>query len=258
MIRLQMVVDRLGHNGYLLYGVLSNTFFFGASMVVKSSPHIDWAACVIMRGLLTFIFSYGLSVVYNIDLTYPKSNLKYITIRNMISSLQQVFFYYVVTVVPVKIIWVTNNSGPIFVFVVSACVLGTRLTLREIGFLLLSVLGTNIITVPQLILNVLATFLPIENEADLFTQEMDSYEMLIAMLFVVSIAIWAFAVIIATFAKQATPVSINFQFGLQLIVFGAISVICRAETMKFPSFAEWVYIAAFVALPTFVCQLLYF
>jgi hypothetical protein len=84
---LQNTTEKLGHNGYLLYGICSNTLFFGASMMVKYYTNIDWTFCVISRGLVTFVLSYILSITHNVDITFPGSELKLLTMRNVIMSI---------------------------------------------------------------------------------------------------------------------------------------------------------------------------
>ena len=63
--------------------------------------------------------------------------------------------------------------GPIFVFVLSYFIKGTNLSTRDVGFLIVSLIGINIITAPQLFLKAASLFFPIEAEE--FVGEMDAY-----------------------------------------------------------------------------------
>jgi len=95
---------------------------------MKLNPEIDFSVFVVARGIATFLGSFILSRTQKKDLTFSGSELKYVTVRNVLTSIQQAFFFYVIMVVPIKITWIINNICPIFVFVIGYFVLHTTLS----------------------------------------------------------------------------------------------------------------------------------
>lgn len=142
------IVARAGPHGYLIYGLSASTIFYFCSLKIKEYHDIDWSVSLLMRGVASFICSYIFSCTHNADLTLRGREFKLITWRSCLMGTQQLFFFYAITIVPPKVLFIIGNIGPMFVFIISYFVLGTHLTSRDLVFLLLSLLGVNMITAP--------------------------------------------------------------------------------------------------------------
>lgn len=81
---LNKIILKLGSNGYLLYGVLSNVLFFISTLILKFFPGIDWSIYVVFRGMTNVALGYLVSNTHKKDLTYKKEELKYVCIRNIL------------------------------------------------------------------------------------------------------------------------------------------------------------------------------
>ena len=77
------------------------------------------------------------------------------------------------TAIPLKVTWIVNNMGPIFIFVLSFFILKTKLSSSDVLYLLVSLIGINIITAPQLIINFFCSILPFLNSGNAVEGEMN-------------------------------------------------------------------------------------
>lgn len=79
---LDKIVKKMGTYGYFIYGIMANTLFFFSSITIRLLPQVDWTVSIMIRGMVTFIMSYLISKIYSKDLTFPGSELKYVTLRS--------------------------------------------------------------------------------------------------------------------------------------------------------------------------------
>ncbi|KAL4437717.1 hypothetical protein ABPG74_012392 [Tetrahymena malaccensis] len=248
-------IEKIGPQGYYLYGILSNTTFFLGNLVIKLYPHIDWSICLLIRGIATFIFSNLVAMAYNKSVIFQGDELKYVILRNFPITVQQLFFYFTITVIPLNITWIINNAGPVFVFILAYFMIGQQIKPRDIVFLAISLIGINVVTAPQVIMQLLSYVFPID--VDESVGELSTFQMLVALVSFLSLGMWAFGIVVIRLCKTASSLAVNVSLGIHMIVFGAIALIYRSDKITMPPISDLVFVFVFLAIPVYLSQILF-
>ncbi|KAL4483837.1 hypothetical protein ABPG72_006212 [Tetrahymena utriculariae] len=248
-------IEKIGPQGYYLYGILSNTTFFLGNLVIKLYPHIDWSICMLIRGIATFIFSYLVAMAYNKSVLFQGNEIKYVILRNFPITIQQLFFYFSITVIPLNIIWIINNAGPIFVFIIAYFMLGQQIKPRDVAFLVISLIGINVVTAPQVVIQLLSYIFPID--ADQAVDEMSAFQMLVAFISFLSLGLWAFGIVVIRLCKNASSLAVNISLGIHMTAFGAIALIYRSDKITIPPISDLLFVFVFLAIPVYLSQILF-
>ncbi|EAR89946.1 integral membrane protein DUF6 containing protein (macronuclear) [Tetrahymena thermophila SB210] len=248
-------IEKIGPQGYYLYGILSNTTFFLGNLVIKLYPHIDWSICMLIRGIATFIFSNLVAMAYKKSVLFSGDEIKYVILRNFPITIQQLIFYFSISVIPLNITWIINNAGPIFVFIIAYFMLGQQIKPRDVAFLALSLIGINVVTSPQVVIQLLSYIFPID--ANEVVGEMNAFQMIVALVSFLSLGLWAFGIVVIRLCKNASSLAVNVSLGVHMMAFGAIALIYRSDHITMPSISDLLFVFVFLAIPVYLSQILF-
>ncbi|EAR89950.1 integral membrane protein DUF6 containing protein (macronuclear) [Tetrahymena thermophila SB210] len=252
---LNSISKKLGENGYLFFGFLSNTLVFVSMTSLKFIPNVDWSICFIIRGVAYYFFGIICSVIYQSEMQFQGKDLYYLNIRNLLMGVSSLFLQYAVVVLPITIVWITVNSMPLFIFLVNYYIFSVDISLKQIIFLFVSLLGVLLIMDPSMFKQIFEMFRKTiisdkENEKD-EGQAITPFIQIISVLFLASQILAAFGISIIKKANNISSLTVTLHLGLVCIIFGSFALFQRSDFIQMPSTYDLFMVFLVYGLGTF-------
>ncbi|KAL4466621.1 hypothetical protein ABPG73_015192 [Tetrahymena malaccensis] len=252
---LNSISKKLGENGYLFFGFLSNTLVFVSMTSLKFIPSVDWSICFIVRGVAYYFFGIISSVIYQSEMQFQGKDLYYLNIRNLLMGVSSLFLQYAIVVLPITIVWIIVNSMPLFIFLVNYYIFSVTISARQIIFLLVSLLGVLLIMDPTLFKNIFKRFgntITSTNEKESEEgQSITPFIQIISVLFLASQVLAAYGISIIKKANKVNSLTVTLHLGLVCIVFGSFALLQRSDYIQMPSTYDLFLVFLVYGLGTF-------
>ncbi|KAL4483834.1 hypothetical protein ABPG72_006209 [Tetrahymena utriculariae] len=252
---LNSISKKLGENGYLFFGFLSNTLVFASMTSLKFIPNVDWSICFIIRGVAYYFFGIVCSVIYQSEIQFYGRDLYYLNIRNLLMGVSSLFLQYAVVVLPITIVWITVNSMPLFIFLVNYYIFSATISAKQIIFLLVSLLGVLLIMDPSLFKKIFGIFSNAvtsnkqkENEDG---QSITPFIQIVSVLFLASQVLAAYGISIIKKANSINSLTVTLHLGLVCIIFGSFALFQRSDYIQIPSTYDLFLVFLVYGLGTF-------
>ncbi|KAL4435507.1 hypothetical protein ABPG74_020283 [Tetrahymena malaccensis] len=237
---------------YLLV-FISGLFYVGVSFYLKKNKQIFWSYAMIVRGVIVSFLMYSIGYVkkYNMQVNDSK-DFKLLTIRNVISALGQVCFFYSINKLPVSLLLIISNTGPIFVFIFNYFLFGVTLTIKDIIGIAVSFFGVVMVSDPNYFQSLFMGETTSVQENNQYIQGTEKY-ILIAISILTWLG-WALAIIIVRYMKSINTFEINISLCFFFILFGSIGVI-QSETPFDLSLSDVLGLIFIIGLASFMYQI---
>lgn len=255
---LERIEKRLGdERSGLVYMLLAITAYMSISIYVKlTSDRISSYQVNILRGFFHFVFSYIFTVAVKQPLIHPNRKIQgLIMLRNVLGSIFNISFMYMVTRIPFSEVIVFMILAPLMISFIDFIVNRTTYRPTEIACLCLGVFGLSLIINPDLLFNLP----PKERKSTLnLDYAVGSEKTFLICLFSACVFFWCYSNVMMKSLGKINGLIINFPFGIILSSMSSVGLILTGGAQNLNLlFADYFYIFIFVGLNSLLSQLFY-
>ncbi|EAR90753.2 integral membrane protein DUF6 containing protein (macronuclear) [Tetrahymena thermophila SB210] len=209
---------------------------------------------MVVRGVIVSFLMYTIGYVkkYNMQVNDSK-DFKLLTFRNIISALGQLYYFYAINKLPVSLLLIISNTGPIFVFILNYFLFGVKLTIKDIIGISVSFFGVVMVSDPSYFQSLfMETTTSSVQENNQYIQGTEKY-ILIGISILTWLG-WALAIIMVRYMKSINTFEINMSLCFFFILFGSVGII-QSETPFDLSLNDVLGLIFIVGLVSFMYQI---
>lgn len=255
---LERIEKRLGdERAGLVHMLLAIVTYMSISIYVKlTSDRVSSYQVNILRGFFHFMFSYMFTTAIKQPLIHPDRKIQgLIILRNVLGSVFNISFMYMVTRIPFSEVMVFLILAPLMISFIDFMVNHTIYRPIEIMCLCMGVFGLSLIISPDLLLN-----LPAKNRKS--TMDIDyavgSEKTILLCLFTACVFLWCYSNVLMKSFGKVNGLIINLPFGIILSLLASIGLILNGETQNLDLyFIDYLNILIFVGINSFLSQLFF-
>ncbi|KAL4480355.1 hypothetical protein ABPG74_020871 [Tetrahymena malaccensis] len=248
------------HNVGYAFMALSTILHVIPSLYVKMNPQIDFSVSLMARGSVTMFFLICMAQCKNQKLiAFCKNDMKILITRGILNGISQLYFFFSVKKLPLSIDYVIFNTGPIFVFILSAILFGIAIKRKEMIGIFIAFSGIICITNPGLVQSIISFGGEEQSASQQVQQSQFQYaqgleKVILIIIFIFVYVGWAYAILLVKKVKEANNLAMNFYVGMSCFLAGAIAFYTRDQSISHLSIFDFLAIIFIVGLFSFGSQ----
>ncbi|EAR95161.1 integral membrane protein DUF6 containing protein (macronuclear) [Tetrahymena thermophila SB210] len=248
------------HNVGYAFMALSTILHVIPSLYVKMNPQIDFSVSLMARGSVTMFLLVCMAKCKNQKLiAFCKNDMKILITRGILNGISQLYFFFSVKKLPLSIDYVIFNTGPIFVFILSAILFGIAIKKKEMIGILVAFSGIICITNPGLIQSIISfggeeQITSQQTQQSQFQYAQGVEKIILIVIFIFVYVGWAYAILLVKKVKEANNLAMNFYVGMSCFLAGAIAFYVRDQSISHLNIFDFMAIIFIVGLFSFGSQ----